>query len=121
MWALGLFINMDSDAILRRLRKPGDTRYYIPRGGAFEYVSGANFLGEIIEWVGFAIAAYTPVHTVGSISRGLAEVLLCPPVAFAIFTACNIGPRALEHHKNYLKRFPGEYPKGRKALIPFLL
>ena len=40
----------------RNLRKPGDKAYYIPRGGCFELVSGANFLGEIIEWFGFAIA-----------------------------------------------------------------
>lgn len=30
--------------------------YFIGLGGMFELVSGANFLGEIIEWTGFAIA-----------------------------------------------------------------
>ncbi len=36
----------------------------IIQGGMFEYVSGANFFGEILEWTGFAIAAWTlPVST----------------------------------------------------------
>lgn len=70
----------------------------------FELVSGANFLGEIIEWGGFAIAA-----------GGL------PSLAFALFTALNIGPRAVNHHNNYLEKFKGEYPTDRKAIIPFLL
>ena len=51
-------------------------------GGAFEYVSGANFLGEIVEWWGFALASWS-----------------LPAVAFALFTTCNIGPRAYTHHR----------------------
>ena len=31
--------------------------YSIPRGGFFEYVSAANYFGEIVEWTGFAIAS----------------------------------------------------------------
>ncbi|VDO24072.1 unnamed protein product [Haemonchus placei] len=81
MFAVGMFINIHSDSILRSLRKPGETGYKIPRGGLFEYVSGANFFGEIVEWAGFAIMS-------GSL----------PAMSFAIFTACNIGPRAIQHH-----------------------
>jgi 3-oxo-5-alpha-steroid 4-dehydrogenase 1 len=29
-------------------------------------------------------------------------------------------PRALDHHRWYKRRFP-EYPKERKAVIPFIL
>ena len=47
---VGMAINMHSDHVLRNLRKPGDTGYHIPRGGMFEFVSGANFFGEIVEW-----------------------------------------------------------------------
>lgn len=47
---IGAYINYHSDEILRNLRKPGETGYKVPRGGMFEYVSGANFLGEIVEW-----------------------------------------------------------------------
>ncbi|KAK5966354.1 3-oxo-5-alpha-steroid 4-dehydrogenase [Trichostrongylus colubriformis] len=103
MFAIGMFINIHSDSILRNLRKPGESGYKIPRGGMFEYVSGANFLGEIVEWSGFAIMS-------GSL----------PAVAFAIFTASNIGPRAIQHHQWYLNKFP-DYPRDRRAVIPFVL
>lgn len=65
---------------------------------------GANFFGEIVEWTGFAIASQAPVA-----------------MAFAYFTFANIGPRALEHHRWYIKTFGDKYPKDRKALIPFIL
>uniref|UniRef100_A0A0K0CUJ9 S5A_REDUCTASE domain-containing protein n=1 Tax=Angiostrongylus cantonensis TaxID=6313 RepID=A0A0K0CUJ9_ANGCA len=98
-----MFINTTSDRILRSLRRPGETGYRIPRGGLFEYVSGANFFGEIVEWTGFAV-----------MSQSL------PAFAFVFFTVCNLGPRAIHHHQWYLNRFPN-YPKDRKALIPFVL
>uniref|UniRef100_A0A670Y0R0 Steroid 5 alpha-reductase 1 n=1 Tax=Pseudonaja textilis TaxID=8673 RepID=A0A670Y0R0_PSETE len=81
-WLGGLLINMHSDYILRNLRKPGETVYKIPRGGMFEYVSGANFFGEIIEWCGFALACNTAEST-----------------AFAITTLLLLGNRAYWHHQ----------------------
>jgi len=101
---LGMAINVQSDAILRNLRKPGETGYKIPRGGMFEYVSGANFFGEIVEWAGYAIACW-------SLSG----------FSFWFFTLCNIGPRGYHHHQWYLQKFKGEYPKERKAIIPFIV
>merc|ERR1712232_1490159 len=56
LWGLGLYINLDADSILRNLRAPGEKNYKIPHGGMFEYISGANFFGEIVEWFGYAIA-----------------------------------------------------------------
>lgn len=98
----GLFINVHSDYILRKLRKPGETDYKIPKGGMFQYVSGANFFGESLEWFGFALACCT-----------------VQALALAIFTACNIGMRACHHHQWYRKKFEN-YPKDRKAYIPYL-
>ncbi|XP_061193836.1 3-oxo-5-alpha-steroid 4-dehydrogenase 2-like isoform X2 [Saccostrea echinata] len=72
-------------------------------GFLFEYVSGANFLGEIVEWIGFSVACNN-----------------LPSLAFAVFTLCNIGPRAFHHHRFYREKFE-DYPKDRKALIPFVL
>lgn len=105
LWAVGLYINHDADHILRNLRRPGETGYKIPRGGMFDYVSGANFFGEIVEWTGYAIAMGGAL----------------PAVTFAFCTACNVGPRALSHHRWYLDKFKDEYPKSRRALVPFLL
>jgi len=102
LWLFGWLVNVYSDHILRNLRKPGETGYKVPRGGVFEYVSGANFLGEITEWAGFALAGYS-VHS----------------AAFSIFTTVVLSSRAVAHHKWYLEKFE-DYPKSRKALIPFL-
>ena len=55
----GFFINQQSDAILRRLRRPGETGYKIPYGGIYRWVSSPNYLGEILEWVGWAIATWS--------------------------------------------------------------
>jgi hypothetical protein len=102
LYICGMAINIHSDSILRSLRsKQGE--YKIPQGGLFEYVSGANFLGEIIEWTGYAVAC-----------RSL------PATTFAIFTLCNIGPRAIHHHRWYKEKFD-DYPTNRTALIPFIL
>ncbi|XP_032353198.1 3-oxo-5-alpha-steroid 4-dehydrogenase 2 isoform X2 [Camelus ferus] len=102
LFILGMGINIHSDYILRRLRKPGETTYRIPQGGLFTYVSGANFLGEIIEWIGYALATWS-----------------LPGLAFAFFSLCFLGQRAFHHHRFYLKMFE-DYPKSRKALIPFI-
>ncbi|KAF5898105.1 non-canonical poly(A) RNA polymerase PAPD7-like isoform X2, partial [Clarias magur] len=82
LWFVGWVINLHSDHILRSLRNPGETGYKIPRGGVFEYVSGANYLGEIVEWTGFALAAHS-IHS----------------VAFAFFTFVVLSSRAISHHK----------------------
>ncbi|XP_003787557.1 3-oxo-5-alpha-steroid 4-dehydrogenase 2 [Otolemur garnettii] len=102
LFILGMGINIHSDYILRQLRKPGEVTYRIPQGGLFTYVSGANFLGEIIEWIGYALATWS-----------------LPALAFAFFTFCFLGLRAFHHHRYYLKMFE-DYPKSRKALIPFI-
>jgi len=99
---LGMCINIHSDHMLRNLRKPGETGYKIPRGGMFEYVSGANFFGEILEWTGFAIAQWSLAG-----------------FAFAFFTFANIGPRGYHHHLTYIQKFD-DYPKNRRAVIPFI-
>ena len=51
----GMWINWQSDYIVRHLRKPGDTNHYLPKGGMFNYVTSANYFGELVEWCGFAI------------------------------------------------------------------
>ena len=102
LFLVGFAINVQSDAILRRLRKPGETGYSIPQGGLYRWVSCPNYFGEFLEWTGFAIAAWT-----------------FPALAFAIFTFANLYPRAIAHHRWYREKFP-DYPKGRTEMIPFV-
>jgi protein-S-isoprenylcysteine O-methyltransferase Ste14 len=103
LFVAGLAVNLSSDRTLRRLRGPGETGYRIPRGGAYRWVSCPNYLGEIVEWTGWAIATWSPAG-----------------LAFAVYTAANLAPRALDNHRWYLKQFP-DYPPERRALIPHLL
>ena len=103
LFVAGLALNVKSDGALRRLRAPAEDGYRIPRGGAFEWVSCPNYLGEIVEWTGWAVATWS--------LAGL---------AFAVYTAANLAPRALAHHAWYRARFP-DYPRRRRALIPLIL
>lgn len=103
IFVLGWRINRWADAVLAGLRRPGETGYKIPRGGLYELVSCPNYLGELLEWIGWAIATWS--------LAGL---------SFAAFTAANLVPRALTHHRWYREKFP-EYPRGRRAIVPFVL
>jgi protein-S-isoprenylcysteine O-methyltransferase Ste14 len=99
----GIAINRWADGVLAKLRKPGDTGYAIPRGGLYELVSCPNYLGEMLQWLGFALAAWSPAA-----------------LAFALFTIANLLPRARSHHAWYRATFP-DYPAHRRAVVPFLL
>jgi 3-oxo-5-alpha-steroid 4-dehydrogenase 1 len=103
LFIAGYAINQYHDRILIRLRKSSTNGYQIPRGELFNYISCPNFFGEIIEWAGFAILCWS-----------------LPALAFFVWTIVNLVPRALDHHKWYLKKFE-DYPKGRKAVIPKVL
>ena len=98
----GMFVNLQSDSILRNLRGENEAGYKIPYGGAYRWVSFPNYLGEIIEWLGFALMTWS--------MTGL---------AFAVWTIANLAPRARDHHNWYQKTF-NDYPKDRRALIPGL-
>lgn len=102
LFVAGLALNRHSDEVLRRLRAPGETHYAVPRGGGFRWVSSPNYLGELVEWAGFAVMAGTPAA-----------------LAFAAWTASNLVPRALAHHRWYHATFP-DYPPERRALLPWL-
>lgn len=103
LFVAGYVINRWADNVLRELRKPGETTYSIPHGGLYEVVSCPNYLGEILIWVGWAVATWS-----------------LPGLAFAFYTVANLLPRALSNHRWYREEFP-EYPARRKALIPYVL
>lgn len=102
LFVLGMGINLWADERLMNLRRPGETGYVIPRGGLFELVSAPNLFGEVLEWAGFAILAWN-----------------LPAASFALWTFANLVPRARDHHRFYLQRFP-DYPRTRRAVFPFL-
>ncbi len=99
----GMYIHIRADHILRNLREPGETGYKIPQGSMYRFISAPNYFGEIVQWCGWALATWS--------IAGL---------SFAFFTAANLVPRALSHHKWYGNTF-ADYPKRRKAVLPFIL
>ncbi len=102
VFGYGYYINRSADAVLRRLNREA-RGYQIPRGGWYERVSCPNYFGELLEWLGWAIATWSWAG-----------------FAFLWFTACNLIPRAIAHHRWYRQRFP-DYPTTRRAVIPGLL
>jgi protein-S-isoprenylcysteine O-methyltransferase Ste14 len=103
VFVTGMGINIKSDEILMSLRKNNSNGYSVPYGRMFRYVSCPNFLGEIIEWLGFALMSWS-----------------LAALAFALWTIFNLVPRAIDHHNFYKSTF-SDYPAGRKAVIPFIL
>ncbi|HNW90297.1 MAG TPA: DUF1295 domain-containing protein [Bacteroidales bacterium] len=98
----GFYINVTSDTILFRLRKESFD-YKIPYGGMFRYISCPNYLGEMMEWMGFAILSWSLAG-----------------FSFFVWTVVNLLPRAFSHHEWYRKNFQ-DYPENRKAILPFII
>tara|TARA_B100001059_G_C17777119_1_gene551954 strand:- start:285 stop:1025 length:741 start_codon:yes stop_codon:yes gene_type:complete len=101
---IGLVLNIYSDNKLISLRENTQVNNYaIPKGGLFNKISCPNFFGELTEWFGFALMTFN----IGSLS-------------FFVWTFINLVPRALSHHNWYKINFEN-YPKNRKAIIPYIL
>ncbi len=104
IFLFGMVVNLHSDHIIRNLRKKGDSKHYIPRGGMFRFVSSANYFGEITEWFGFAILTWS-----------------LPGALFCIWTFANLAPRANSLYEKYTEEFGEEFTKlKRKRVIPFI-
>ncbi|MBQ8055870.1 MAG: 3-oxo-5-alpha-steroid 4-dehydrogenase [Paludibacteraceae bacterium] len=104
LFFLGMAINWHSDHIIRHLRKPGDTNHYLPKGGFYNYVTSANYFGEIVEWIGFAIMTWSWAGLI-----------------FAIWTMANLVPRANSIYKKYAIEFSNEFhSRSLKRVFPFI-
>jgi len=103
LFFIGMFINWKADDILIHLRKPDETHYIIPKNWLFDYISCPNLFGELIEWFGFALLCWN-----------------LPALCFFTWTAANLIPRAISHHKWYKNKF-SNYPEQRYAIIPFVI
>lgn len=100
----GMFINIQSDSIIRGLRKPGDTKHYLPEGGMYNYVTSANYFGEIVEWTGFAILTWSFSGAV-----------------FAWWTFANLVPRAASIYEKYTNEFGSQVKERKlKRVIPWI-
>lgn len=96
----GMFINIYHDSLLINLRRTvASGTYVIPRGGLFERASTPNLFGEVVEWVGFAIVAWS-----------------LPAFAMALWTGANLIPRAYSVHRWYQANF-SDYPSRRRAFL----
>lgn len=117
----GLLIHVLSDAHLRILRQKNNfggadaaerkeetekekdsPGYVLPHWGLFRWIVAPNYFGELLEWTGWAIMTWS-----------------LPGLAFAIFTAANLVPRAASHRAWYVDNFP-DFPEERKRIIPFI-
>ena len=107
LFVAGAAVNVVSDATLRNLRvgrpKKDAGKHFVPTGGLFELVTCPHYLGECLEWLGFAIATQTRAGW-----------------AFAFWTFANLMPRAVAYRKWYRRKFKKRYPARRKAMIPYL-
>jgi 3-oxo-5-alpha-steroid 4-dehydrogenase 1 len=103
LFIAGLLLHVLADRELRRVRRASGGQRGLPTGPLFHLVSCPNYAGEILEWIGFAIATWSPGGLV-----------------FALWTMANLVPRAVHHHRWYRASFP-DYPRKRRAVAPLIL
>ncbi|KAL5504699.1 hypothetical protein ACEPAH_7362 [Sanghuangporus vaninii] len=131
-WFLGWTGNVLHDEILMDIRrdalkkkqelvdkgraKSSDKPHYgIPRGYLYHYISYPNYFCEWIEWAGFSLAA-APFPSLSYTGFTTAY----PPWLFFFSLVFVMWSRAYRGHQWYLSKFP-DYPKERRAVIPFIL
>ncbi|CAD5117207.1 DgyrCDS6004 [Dimorphilus gyrociliatus] len=110
IFALGSSFQHYSHRMFAALRKDKagnlkSTAHVLPSGGAFEYISNPHYLGEIIIYSGFVCIL------------GLNH---CAGISIWIFVFINQIIAGLLNHNWYQEKFKN-FPKARKAIIPFLL
>ncbi|KAF7458393.1 putative 3-oxo-5-alpha-steroid 4-dehydrogenase [Cryptosporidium felis] len=97
------FLNFSSHLVLRKLRDRGTKKRGIPFGSGFDYVSCANYFWETLSWITFSL---------------IANCATCWIYTFIAFI--QMAQWAIKKHKNYHREF-SNYPKQRRAIVPFVL
>ncbi|SGY14925.1 BQ5605_C013g07170 [Microbotryum silenes-dioicae] len=103
LWAFGELSNLSTHITLRNLRPAGTKTRAIPRGYGFGLVSCPNYFFETIAWVAFT---------------GL--TLDYAAAFFSVVAVVQMYVWAVKKHRRYRKEFGKDYPRGRKAMFPFL-
>ncbi|KAI0787743.1 3-oxo-5-alpha-steroid 4-dehydrogenase-domain-containing protein [Fomes fomentarius] len=110
LWScLALFLfaelsNLHTHLTLRNLRPAGTTKRAIPNGYGFSLISCPNYFFETLAWTSIAVMT-------GSYAAYL----------FLAVSTYQMAVWAIKKHRNYKKEFGKEYPRGRKAMFPFIL
>ncbi|KAL4441371.1 hypothetical protein ABPG74_013666 [Tetrahymena malaccensis] len=115
LWALFEFLNFQCHKTLSNIRTevPSKTledgssvnkRRKIPTGWGFDQVSCANYLWETLAWVAFS-----------GFSRCYTSYFFTAVSFYQMFVW------ALGKQRRYKKEFGKEFPRGRKAIIPFVI
>lgn len=94
--------NFQTHVTLRNLRPPGTRVRKVPRGYGFDLVSCPNYLFESLAWTTISILTL-------SWSAHL----------FLVVAVGQMYVWAVKKHKGYRKEF-SDYPRGRKAIFPFI-
>lgn len=102
LYLAGIAGNFYHHRLLADLRK-NTMEYVVPRGGWFEYVVCPHYFFEIMTWTGIFL-----------MSRHLGALLIL------IFIISYLVARSIRTVKWYHERF-SDFPKDRKAILPFLL
>ncbi|EPQ55109.1 hypothetical protein GLOTRDRAFT_76409 [Gloeophyllum trabeum ATCC 11539] len=132
LWLAGFAGNILHDEILLNIRRKSirdakkaeaqgkekpKNHYAIPHGYLYSLISYPNYFCEWVEWFGFALAC-APMPSFASGAEFLRTV--SPPWLFFMAEVCTMLPRAYKGHQWYHEKFP-DYPKDRKAVVPFIL
>lgn len=99
----GQTINFYHHRLLAGLRRDTIGGYRIPQGGFFHHAICPHYFGELLAWLGIAIAGR------------FAEFYLIFWIMF-----CYLLARSINTHRWYREKF-SDFPDKRKFLIPFLL
>lgn len=109
LYEVSFWSTLYCEHIVRNLRPvsgvfaTGESRYKIPRGFLFEYVTSPQYLTEIMGFIGWTIMTWSPAGV------------------FIVAISCaNLIPRAIGTQRWYREKFKEEYPRHRKILIPFV-
>ncbi|VEU23499.1 DEKNAAC104624 [Brettanomyces naardenensis] len=103
LWLVFELSNLYCHWQLRQLRSDGSRKHRIPHGFFFDLVSFPNYFFESLGWLVFAVL-------VNNWSAYL----------FFIIGTGTMMSWAGQKHKKYREEFGDQYPKNRKAMIPYI-